>query len=304
MLSRCLWTAALAVACLPAQTQQVMKYQTMTVTGGADVQPTRGAPYTAVAVTEFVQTLADGNRITSKNTSSVARDSEGRTRREQSMPPIGPFSAEQAGKAPNLIFIQDPVARTSYVIDPASRTARKRPFIQLSVSGEGGNWIARETRTMNAVKVRPPAGEAGFNVKGAPPPPPPPGEPARGDMVYFSVAVPSLDEQTSKESLGSQVMEGLSVTGTRMTRTIPAGAMGNERPIQTVTESWYSPDLQQVIYSKRSDPRMGDDTYQLTNIRREEPPASLFTIPADYKVVDDTPGEPAPMIQFQQKLLP
>src|SRR5437870_8812925 len=45
----------------------------------------KGAPYSAQAVTESLQTLADGNRIVHKNTAQVYRDSEGRTRRDQTV---------------------------------------------------------------------------------------------------------------------------------------------------------------------------------------------------------------------------
>jgi hypothetical protein len=72
----------------------------------------------------------------------------------------------------------------------------------------------------------------------------------------------------------------------RTTRTISAGEIGNEKPISIVTEVWTSPDLKTVVYSKRSDPRMGEQTFQLTNIARSEPDASLFTVPADFKIVD------------------
>jgi hypothetical protein len=72
--------------------------------------------------------------------------------------------------------------------------------------------------------------------------------------------------------------------GTRHTRTIPAGQIGNDKPITIVSEHWYSNDLQMVVMSKRSDPRFGDTTYKLTNIQRQEPAASLFTVPADYTV--------------------
>ena len=88
------------------------------------------------------------------------------------------------------------------------------------------------------------------------------------------------------EDLGTQTMEGVQVTGVRTTRTIPAGEIGNDRPISIVTEAWTSPDLKTIIYSKRSDPRMGEQTFQLTNLVRQEPDASLFTVPPDFKVVE------------------
>jgi hypothetical protein len=87
---------------------------------------------------------------------------------------------------------------------------------------------------------------------------------------------------TNKEDLGSQVVEGVSATGTRTTLTIPAGAIGNEQPIQVVSEQWFSPELQVFVMTKHNDPRTGETTYRLTNISRTEPTRSLFELPADY----------------------
>jgi hypothetical protein len=92
--------------------------------------------------------------------------------------------------------------------------------------------------------------------------------------------------EVTTEDLGTETMEGLLVTGTRTTRTIPAGEIGNEKPISIVTEVWTSPDLKTIVYSKRSDPRMGEQTFKLANIVRAEPDASLFTVPADFKLTD------------------
>lgn len=72
--------------------------------------------------------------------------------------------------------------------------------------------------------------------------------------------------------------------GTRSTFTIPAGQIGNDRPMVIVSERWYSPDLQTVVMSKHSDPRMGETVFHLTSISRAEPAASLFAIPSDYTV--------------------
>jgi len=92
--------------------------------------------------------------------------------------------------------------------------------------------------------------------------------------------------QVTTEDLGSQTMEGVLVNGVRTTRTIAAGQIGNDRPISIVTEVWTSPELKTVISSKRSDPRIGEQTFELKNISRGEPDPSLFTVPADFKVVD------------------
>jgi hypothetical protein len=88
------------------------------------------------------------------------------------------------------------------------------------------------------------------------------------------------------ESLGHQTIEGVQTEGIRTTTTIPAGQLGNEQPIQIVTETWYSADLQMVILFKRTDPRSGETVTRYANISRTEPPHALFEVPADYKVTD------------------
>lgn len=91
-------------------------------------------------------------------------------------------------------------------------------------------------------------------------------------------------KNVTAESLGTQTINGISATGTRTTRTIATGEIGNDSPIQIVTERWYSPALQMNIMTKRTDPRVGSTTYQLINISREEPSESLFQVPTDYTV--------------------
>jgi len=87
-----------------------------------------------------------------------------------------------------------------------------------------------------------------------------------------------------QEDLGTQTINGVMATGTRYTHTIPAGQIGNEKPIVAVSERWYSNDLQIVVKSTRNDPRFGTSTYTVTNIQRTEPASALFTVPADYTV--------------------
>jgi hypothetical protein len=89
-------------------------------------------------------------------------------------------------------------------------------------------------------------------------------------------------------------MEGVLVEGKRVTRTIPAGQIGNTQPIEIISEVWTSPDLQAIVMSKHSDPRFGETTYQLTGIQRVEPDHSLFEIPSGY-TVRNMPPMPPPM---------
>ncbi len=93
-----------------------------------------------------------------------------------------------------------------------------------------------------------------------------------------------------KEDLGTQNIAGVIAQGTRLTKTIPAGQIGNEKPITIVREIWYSNDLQTVVMSKRGDPWSGETTYTLTNIQRAEPDAALFAVPSDYTVTQGRPG--------------
>jgi hypothetical protein len=279
-MKRALFLVLAAASCAVAQEKADVIYQTAgqvaVASGGFDRAsgPVLGAPYSATITNESVQTLADGNRLVQTSTGTTARDSQGRTRQDTALPAIGNLSA---ANAPHLIFIHDPVAQTSYTLNLTEKTAQKMPaFPPLAGSTTGG---VGGTVTIRAVEGN-----------GAPLPPPDAlstamDVPAPG--VFFEKhLITSEQDQGNTEDLGSQTMEGVLVNGARTTHTIPAGQIGNERPITIVTEVWTSPDLKTVVYSKRSDPRIGEQTFRLTNIVRTEPSPSLFTVPADFKIVD------------------
>jgi hypothetical protein len=234
-----------------------------------------GAPYSATITNESVQTLADGNRIVQTSTGTTARDAQGRTRQDTVLPAIGNLSA---ANAPHLVFLHDPVAQTSYTLNLTEKTAQKMPvFSGLlgSAAGVAGPMVKMKFADANG--AAPPLPDALPATLSA--------APAAGMFVQRQV-VTDDDTQASAEDLGTQTMEGVLVEGLRTTHTIPAGQIGNDRPITIVTEVWTSPDLKTVVYSKRSDPRMGEQTFRLTNIARTEPDASLFTVPADFKIAD------------------
>lgn len=252
----------------------------------------KGAPYSAESVTESVQTLADGNRIVRNNKALVYRDSEGRTRREQSIKAIGPWAS--GDEAPRFISIFDPVAGVNYTLNPRNKTATKMtvggPGKDFTFVGPGG--APGQTRVI----VRS-GGEGPM-----PPPPMMPGasggpgpviierEEVRiihgegGPNKVQGEAPKGPKPESRKEDLGTRSIEGVNAQGTRVTMTFPAGFFGNERPLEVVSEKWYSPELQTVIMTKHSDPRQGETTFRLTNINRNNPDSSLFAPPADYKV--------------------
>jgi hypothetical protein len=226
------------------------------------------APYSAEAVTESTQVLADGNRIARKTITRIFRDGEGRTRREQ---------VNDNGVVESVSIV-DPVAHLSYVLQPDSRTAY-RDFVLIGLPTMMRSKMEGVEATDEKLAV---AAQAKLDMEqqrrqgGPPPPPPPPGPDGR---VVFE-RMPA--GQTVREDLGRQSIEGVVATGSRSTTTIPAGAIGNLQPIQVVSEQWFSPDLQVLVMTKHNDPRSGETTYRLQSIVRAEPDRSLFTVPPDY----------------------
>jgi hypothetical protein len=84
--------------------------------------------------------------------------------------------------------------------------------------------------------------------------------------------------------LGTRTIEGLECVGLKKTSTIPSGAIGNLRPIVTVTETWYASAIEELVHSTTSDPRFGETSYTLHNIVLAEPPRDMFRPPPGYQV--------------------
>jgi hypothetical protein len=239
---------------------------------------TTGAPYSAEAVTESTQALADGNRISRKTMTRVYRDGEGRTRREE---------ADDSGTVVSVSIV-DPVAHVAYVLNPSSRTAY-RDAVRIAMPGGRGTGAdvmrrAPEPATgsvpieLQELKITAEElAKARAASSGPPPPPPPP--PPTAETVAMKRSAPAAP---AREELGNQTIEGVTATGSRSTTTIPAGAIGNLQPIKIVSEQWFSPDLGVLVMTKHSDPRSGDTIYRLQSIVRAEPDRSLFTVPPDY----------------------
>ena len=92
------------------------------------------------------------------------------------------------------------------------------------------------------------------------------------------------------EDLGVQLVAGLETTGTRDTAIFNAGLFGNDRKMTIEREYWYSPKLGFNLLSKRTDPRIGTQTFTATNLSLSEPDAKLFELPEGFKVVDRRQG--------------
>jgi hypothetical protein len=290
-------------------------------------------PYTADAVTESTQILADGNRVTNRNETRIYRDSQGRTRREQTLGGLGVWRT--ANEPATMITINDPVANVSYFLDPVAHAAQelKQFHLQLDPNATWTRAVPPPGEPGDAASPAPPpgfvvtqrfsadaGGAQGFAVtqrlpaEGAPPPAGPgpqtfelaraagtvsvgpagpPGAIVGGAIAQgagvatfapagFGPVNAFAAGPGETTDLGEQVLEGVLAHGARETHTIPAGAIGNERPIEIVAEEWYSKDIEAIVSRRTYDPRFGETTYRLANVVREEPSPDLFVVPQGY----------------------
>jgi hypothetical protein len=212
--------------------------------GGRDGKVVKGAPFSASATSDTTETLSDGTVIHRTAQLNLFRDSQGRSRRELTASGFGPLAA--SGTPKTMIMISDPVAGAHYMLHPDEKVADKMPMRSKTSSSDSADSFHQKMEAEQAAE------EAAGLLK--------------------------------KESLGTQVISGVSAEGTRTTKTIPAGKVGNDKAFQIVSERWYSPDLQMVVKSTHTDPQFGTTTYTVTNLQKTEPAAALFTVPTDYTV--------------------
>lgn len=261
----------------------------------------KNAPYSAEVITEQQQNLPDGNQIVNKSSSLTFRDSAGRTRTE----------ARDASGNVKVITISDAAEGVTYILRPEAKTATK-----IGPRGDIARLAADKAR-MAADKVRAAAddirkdadreriivkrieraeGEAAHRI----------GENVRiqvmkdldtkmvglnrleglNPMIAGAFGDVKWSSKSTTKDLGTKEIEGVKATGKLRSYEIPAGEIGNRNPIVVSSEVWYSPDLQVTVMSKRSDPRTGDRIYRVSNIKRDEPAASLFAVPSDYTIKD------------------
>jgi hypothetical protein len=257
----------------------------------------KGMPYSAEIVQERQQNLADGNQIVHKTTAMSYRDSAGRTRQEV---------RGDKDEVP-IIAIDDPVDGATYLLNPGTKTGTKvvRHRELDKAAGEAARAKLEQLRKegkplveRREIIVRHGAGPEGevrmqldgaANVRpGAPNITTGPGREMRLQLGPLAGAFGDLKwaSKATTKDLGTRDIEGVKAQGKLRSYEIPAGEVGNRDPIVVSDESWNSPELHVTLLSKHSDPRSGESTYRLTAIKREEPPAALFTVPSDYTVRD------------------
>lgn len=205
--------------------------------------PVVGRPLEATEVRHNLQVLSDGTKLESSSTTRFWRDSQGRMRTE----------------SPERIEIYDPIGGAIYDLDPQHQTYIK------STSHADAVMIAVDGSSSRV-----------SSFSGTP-------HPDRPSHVDLGIPY-QKDKQalTTKEDLPPQVLNGVSAHGSRITSTVPAGAVNNDREFKIVSERWYSDDLQLLLKTSNSDPRFGINTYELTNIKQGPPDPSLFQVPAGY----------------------
>lgn len=202
--------------------------------GAGTRTPVTGAPYSATETLSTQETLANGNQISRTQTSTVARDSEGRISTSETITP-----AASSGKAAYTIeTIFDPVAGYRYELNSSTMIAIQTPL--------------PKPRTSSSSTTTPPTRPTNPNV--------------------------------TTSSLGTSTINGVPATGTQVTDTIPAGAIGNAQAIQVVRVTWVSTELKIPVEIKTADPRFGSRDLEVTNIVEAEPSASLFTVPSGYTI--------------------
>lgn len=259
----------------------------------------KNSPLTAEEVNESVQTLADGNRIVRSSTGKYYRNSAGRVRREGSGG-VGGVLGSTYTFSPGVSIV-NPAIGQKYLLDSQLKTARVIELGQghreLAIEGLRSTSPVEREKAVEKVREELKVAQQAYEpliaaartatvAPVAPVPPMPPVITGQGGVFGHPTGGLMTKYETTTEQLGTRDFEGVSAEGTRRTTIIPAGAIGNERPIEVVYERWFSKELGLVVYSKNSDPRFGEQTYRLTNIVRNEPDPSLFSVPTEYRKVD------------------
>jgi hypothetical protein len=272
-----------------ASTQQTMGTQQNSLSANqsliaASMEPVAGEPYRADKITRSTWTLSDGTSIAHETKGMIARDADGRMREDIYLTHSGNMNGRQLDLSLESATVSDPVAHTMLMW--TGQTSKIAMQMQLPTLPKPGG--------LGAVLVAPPPPlppGAMPNVHAIKDDAPPPGSlRMAGAMPTMPPGVPSSvwapKDEVRTEALGQQSMEGVLVTGKRVTTTIPIGKVGNDRPIVVVHEEWRSPELKIVLKTIDTDPRTGEQTMELQNLVRGDPDAALFQPPAGYEVKD------------------
>jgi hypothetical protein len=214
------------------------------------------APYVGTVKKTFVQELPDGNSIHGVSISHEARDSAGRTMYQGVQ---GCSFGEDGQRHERLMTrVNDPIAKTTTTWNTGGAGEPKRATIShLDLPRPTTEWTAEERAMM---LERQKAFEA--------------------ELAY-------VQTEKKSEDLGAKKINGITARGWRLTRTIPAGEEGNDKPLIVVMETWRSTDLALTLYAMQDDPRSGRITVEFQDLEMKEPDPGLFLPPSGYKVIEN-----------------
>jgi len=203
--------------------------------GGFGGKVVTGKPFQATFTITRSETLP-GNMITNTTTGTLARDADGSTYRDVKLSSIGPWAA--SGKVQEFAYIRNVTKAVQYIVDVTNGTYRA--FAMRTNNFRPGREALRQGRGPRG------GGSSNENVTNT-------------QSTYTDPATHKVYK----------------VDDRKVTRTIPAGQIGNQFAIVTTSERLYSPELDVVLQETHSDPRFGTSTYRLSNFGQPEP--SLFT---------------------------
>ena len=217
------------------------------------------APYTGTVKTTFVQKLPDDNSIRGILIFHEARDSAGRTISQTAQGCS--FGVDGQRHERLMTTVNDPIAKT-------------RSNWKLGNDGEQRlAWVTH-------LDVRQPTVESTEDELAM----------LVDRQKAFEAGMSHFQKEYKSEDLGTRQINGITAKGSRVTRTIPVGEEGNDKPIAVVTETWRSTDLAMTLYAVQDDPRRGRITMEFQDLKMGEPEPAFFEPPSGYKVSEN----PAP----------
>jgi hypothetical protein len=249
----------------------------------------KNAPFSADVITQYDRTLDNGGHIHRESRGKVYRDSQDRMRTESQTSGLQPGSE----RSDHHITITDPLQQVVIYLNPKNKTATIFHFGDV---GPAPVTTAKQSKPKDKAKIRiggqPGIGGGPTDTLGVPQVPSGQGNaPSNGSIPARDSTTSRMDASVLANTagatvvpLGTKTIEGGSATGSRTTRIMNPGTMGNDRPIVFISDTWTSTDLKVMVLTETDDGQAGHSTMKLVNIVRSEPNPALFQVPPDYTV--------------------
>jgi hypothetical protein len=206
-----------------------------------------GLPFSATIEAESRTTDSEGHATVQHYHTKIARDARGRTREDTDLNPEG----EPANPQWRQTAIYDPVAKAQILLFPAAKLAMRTP-------DQAPAPKPSRTKSQPVILV----------------------EPQQFSESFEFGAQPPID--VKREELASEVIDGMALRHGRESTTFPAGFAGYKESRTTVTDYWYSQELQTFVLVKMAGPGNSEHVLRLQDLKRQDSPKALFEIPKGY----------------------